>query len=75
MRNIKREVTDFLVQNYKQRMTISENQPLDIDSLDKIEVAMWAEKEYGIEIYDEELFAWTFLSDIVNCIENKTKQS
>lgn len=71
MRNIKREVTDFLVQNYKQRMTISENQPLDIDSLDKIEVAMWAEKEYGIVIYDHELLEWCFLSDIVKTIESK----
>ena len=71
----KNKVAELLLDKYKQDKDILEGAALYMDSLDKVEVAMWAEKEYGIEIYDEELFAWTFLSDIVNCIENKTKQS
>lgn len=71
----KNKVAELLLDKYKQDKDILEGAALYLDSLDKVEIAMWAEKEYGIEIYDEELFAWTFLSDIVNCIENKTKQS
>lgn len=71
----KNKVAELLLDKYKQDKDILDGAALYLDSLDKVDIAMWAEKEYGIEIYDEELFAWTFLSDIVNCIENKTKQS
>lgn len=69
------KVAELLLDKYKQDKDILEGAALYLDSLDKVEVAMWAEKEYGIEIYDEELFSWTFLSDIVNCIESKIKKS
>lgn len=71
----KTKVAELLFDKYKQDKDILEGAALYLDSLDKVEVAMWAEKEYGIEIYDEELFSWTVLSDIVNCIESKIKKS
>ena len=71
----KNKVAELLLDKYKQDKDILEGAALYMDSLDKVEVAMWAEKEYGIEIYDEELISWTFLSDIVDCIESKIKKS
>lgn len=71
----KNKVAELLLDKYKQDKDILEGAALYMDSLDKVEVAMWAEKEYEIEIYDDELLSWTFLSDIVNCIESKIKKS
>ena len=69
-----KKVADFLIKNYRQRKAIKEGEPLELDSLDRVEVAMWIEKEYGIEIYDDELMSWAFLSDIVETINNKIKR-
>lgn len=67
-------VADLLIKVYKQKSDVLDTMPLDIDSLDKVEIAMWAEKEFGIEIYDDELMGWAFLSDIIKTIEEKKAQ-
>ena len=71
---IKANVIDYLINNYiKEPVTIEDNYGLTIDSLDKIEIAMWLEKEYNIEISNEEALDWSFFSDIIKSIDSKVK--
>lgn len=73
-KNVEQSVADLLIKVYKQKKAILDHEPLEIDSLDRVEIAMWAEKGYGVNIYDDELMSWAFLSDIVETINNKIKQ-
>jgi len=42
---------------------------LELDSLDSVELIMSAEKEFGIEIPDEDVMNFKTVNDIVNYIE------
>ena len=42
---------------------------LNLDSLDSVELIMYAEEEFGIEIPDEDVMNFKTVNDIVNYIE------
>ncbi len=42
---------------------------LNLDSLDSVELIMFAEEEFGIEIPDEDVMNFKTVNDIVNYIE------
>lgn len=70
----KREVIDFVVKkHFKEDADRLKSLPLTLDSLDRIEIAMWAEQEYEIEIPQEEAFEWNYLSDIAMSVASKIK--
>ena len=71
---IKQEITNYVVSKYlKGEVDQTKDIPLVLDSLDRMEIAMWAEKEYDIEISQEEIFGWNYLSDITACVTNKVE--
>lgn len=47
-------------------------QDLSADSLDQVELLMACEEEFGIEIPDEDAFAWGTVADVVKYLENRT---
>ena len=46
---------------------------LETDSLDDIEIAMWVEKEFGVDIPDEDSSKWDTGQDIVDYVTKATE--
>lgn len=78
-RNLKKEIGDYIIEQYKADEDIFvDYTPLFVylDSLDKVELVMWIEKHYNIDIpaNDDSWMQWEYLNDVVKYVEKKLEE-
>lgn len=72
---ISKELVGYLHENFlTEDAKIDENTNLEnigIDSLGVVQVGLWVEEEYGMEIPDDEIDKWETVGDVQRAINGK----